>query len=176
MSLTDVNEIVADSSSTPEEISKQIKEEQAKELSYIVEAGSAADLRIKYLAKKNEYKIALDDGSKRTVRRQPLSARKNKEIEDFRTGFTNNRNVSEQNPIKIGDKEFTNRSDILFEAYVKTAEYCLGLSKNDYDSAIWEDDDILVQEDIWGIRSIVEACLLRAVHGQAHFHNPSKTS
>ena len=184
MSLSEINEAVADSTNNDnndpttqtEILNKAIKEEQAKELSYILEAGSASAERIKYLAKKNKYKIALDNGSKKTVTRIPLSARKNKEIEDIRTAFATNRFVTKDNPVKIGSKTFTNRSDILFEAYKKTAEYCLNISEKEYETVIWEDFDEYIEEDVWGLRSIVEACLLRAVHGIAHFRQPSKSS
>lgn len=159
-----------------DEITKQIREEQDAELSYTRESSKASSERSKYLAKQNSYTIMMGNGQPKTVKRMPLSAKRNKEIEDLRSAFMTYKDTSEDKPITINGKEFKSRSDILFEAYKKTANYCLGLTDEEHDDAIWEDDDEYVKKGIFGTRSIIEGCLLRAVHGIAHFSQPSKTS
>jgi hypothetical protein len=167
---------VSDTIQGNDDLTKQIQEKQEEELSYIKEASNASDERTKYLAKKNKYIIAFDDGSKRTLTRKPLSNKKNREIDDLRTAFANIRYIDPEKPVKVGDKEFTSVGAIVYEAFLKTAEYCLGLTAEEYDNAIAEDDDDLIEQDIWGTRSVLLACLVKAVHGQAYFHKPSKTS
>ena len=159
-----------------DELSKQILEKQSQELSYMTEASKASDERTKYLAKKNSYTIVFDDGTRRTVQRKGLSNKKNKEIDDLRTAFALTNRIDPDKPLKVAGYEFTSVGDIVFTAFQKTAEYCLGLTAEEYDNAIAEDDEELVKEDVWGTRSIILACLVRAVHGLAYFHNPSKSS
>jgi hypothetical protein len=164
-----------------QQLIQEIQEEKEEQLSYILDASKASKQRLEYLAKKNEYNVQFDDGSVRTIKRKPLSAKKNKEIEDLRAAFSSSRKYENEfeekgKKIKVNEQEFNNRSDILFEAYKKTAMYCLGLTEQEYDSLIWEDIEELEEKDIFGIKSIVEACLMRTVHGIAYFHQPSKTS
>lgn len=164
-----------------EQIIQEIQEEKQEQLSYILDASKASKQRLEYLAKKNEYKIQFDDGSIRTVKRKPLSAKRNKEIEDLRSAFSSSRKYEDEyeekgQQININGQKFNTRVDILFEAYKKTAIYCLGLTEDEYDSVIWEDDEQLEKDDIFGIKSIVEACLMRTVHGIAYFRQPSKNT
>lgn len=166
-------------STTTQEQNQAIKEEQKKELSYILEASQADDKRTKYLAKKNEYIIMFDDGHTETFKRKPLSSKKNKEIDDLRSAFINNRfgrssnsSSKDDSKIVINGKEFQTQNDVLFEAYSLTAQYCLGMTSDQYDSGIWEDDPELMAQGIFGLRSVLTACLLRAVHGIAYFHPP----
>lgn len=153
---------------------QEIKEEQQKELSYIMEASQADDKRTKYLAKKNEYRILFDDGHEETFKRKPLSSKKNKDIDDLRSAFINNRFGKNKDGTKIivNGREFETQNDVLFEAYRLTAEYCLGMTADQYDSGIWEDDPEWMEKDIYGLRSVLTACLLRAVHGIAYFRPP----
>lgn len=157
-----------------DEISKSIKTEQEKEISYILEASQADDKRTKYLAKKNEYNIVFDDGHTEIFKRKPLSSKKNKEIDDLRSAFINNRfgKSKDGSKIIVNGREFENQSDVLFEAYKITAEYCLGMTSEQYDNAIWEDDPQYMDQDTYGLRSILTSCLLRAVHGIAYFPQP----
>ena len=129
-----------------------------------------------YLAKKNKFGIAFDDGSTRFVDRKPLSNKKNREIDDLRTAFATIVTIDPEKPVKIGDYSFTSVNDIVYTAFQKTAEYCLGLTEKEYDEAITEDYDEYIEKDVWGTRSIILACLVKAVHGQAYFHPPSKSS
>ncbi len=161
--------------SQPEDqISQAIKEEKQKEVSYIIEASQIDDKRSKYLAKKNEYKVAFDDGSINTFKRRPLSVRKNKEIDDLRSVFLLNMRDAESKgqKIKVSGQEFDNVNDVLFEAFKRTASYCLGIEPKAYENAIWEDDPEYMKEGIYGLRSVLAACLLRAVHGVAYFPQP----
>lgn len=158
-----------------DEITQRIKQAEDKELSYIMEASQADDKRTKFLAKKNEYKIIFDDGKEEIFKRKPLSSKKNKEIDDLRSAFINNRygkTSDGTNRIVVNGRFFENQSDVLFEAYRMTAEYCLGMTSDQYDSAIWEDDPEFMDRDIYGLRSVLTACLLRAVHGIAYFPRP----
>lgn len=164
-----------------DQLAQAIKEEKQEQLSYILDASKASKQRLEYLAKKNEYKLQFDDGSIKTFKRKPLSAKRNKEIDDLRTAFSSSRKYEDEyeakgQPIIVNGQKFNTRTDILFEAYKKTAIYCLGLTENEYDSVIWEDDEELEKDDIFGIKSIVEACLMRTVHGIAYFRQPSKNT
>lgn len=157
-----------------DQLAQAIKEEKQKEVSYIMEASQIDDKRSKYLAKKNEYKVLFDDGSIETFKRKPLSVRKNKEIDDLRSVFlTTMRDVENKTQkIRVGDQEFDNVNDVLFEAFKRTASYCLGIDNDSYEVAIWEDDPEYMKQDVYGLRSILAACLLRAVHGVAYFPQP----
>lgn len=161
-----------------DELGKNIKAEQQKEVSYIVEASQADDKRTKFLAKLNEYNIAFEDGSSKTFKRKPLSSRKNKEIDDLRSTFSSYRfdnnkgDRGDNKKIKVNNEEFDNVSDVLYEAFKRTAKYCLGMTDEEYDSAIWEDDQAYLDQGIYGLRSILAGCLMRAVHGIAYFRQP----
>ena len=159
-----------------DDLTKQILEKQNQELSYMREASKASDERTKYLAKKNSYTIVFDDGTRKTVNRKGLSNKKNREIDDLRTAFATTTKIDPEKPLKVAGYEFISVGDIVFTAFQKTAEYCLGLTAEEYDEAIAEDEDELIKDDVWGTRSIILACLVRAVHGQAYFHQPSKSS
>jgi hypothetical protein len=156
---------------TDDELKQTIKDTQDKEISYILEASQIDDKRSKYLAKKNEYKIIFEDGKEETFKRKPLTSKKNKEIDDLRSAFASNR-LETKTKVKVNGKEFDNIQDVLYEAFKKTAEYCLGLTADQYDSGIWEDDPEYMKKDIYGLRSVLGACLLRAVHGVAYFPQP----
>jgi|SRR5687767_1700202 len=157
--------------STDDELKKEIKDNQEKEISYILEASQIDDKRSKFLAKLNEYKIAFEDGSSDTFKRKPLSSKKNKEIDDLRSAFASHRGDT-KGKIKINGQEFDNTNDVLYEAFKKTAVYCLGMTEKQYDSGIWEDDPDYMEKGIYGLRSILGACLLRAVHGTVYFPQP----
>jgi hypothetical protein len=164
-----------------EQLIQEIQNEKEEQLGYILEAGKAAKQRVEYLAKQNEYKIAFDDGKTKTVKRKPLSAKKNKEIEDLRSAFTSSKNYEDEyekagKKFTVHGQEFDGRADILFEAYKKCAIYCLGVTEKEYDSMIWEDDEEQEKKGVFGIKSIIEACMMRTVHGIAYFHQPSKSS
>ena len=164
-----------------QELIQEIQDEKEQQLGYILEAGKASKQRVEYLAKQNEYKIAFDDGKTRTIKRKPLSAKKNKEIEDLRSGFSSSKNYEEEyekegKKFKVSGQEFDTRADILFEAYKKCAMHCLGVTEKEYDSMIWEDDEEQEKKGVFGIKSIIEACMMRSVHGTAYFHQPSKST
>lgn len=165
-----------DQTTVQEDEIKQIKND---EVSYILETSRIDDKRSKFLAKKNEYKVIFDDGKEETFKRKPLSSRKNKEIDDLRSSFIINQRgagigggTTTTTKIKVNGKVFDNANDLLFEAYRLTAIYCLGMTDNQYDSAIWEDEPEYMDKGIYGLRSILTACLLRAVHGVAYFPQP----
>jgi len=155
-----------------DQISKDISDAKEQEMTYVLEISQTDEKRSKYLAKKNEYKIIYDDGKEETVTRKPLSSRKNKEIDDLRIAYFNNRTSNDK--IMALGKEYDTANDILYEAFKRTAMYCLGLTAAQYDMAIWEDHPDYMKRDIFGLRSILAACLLRAVHGVAYFLPPSK--
>jgi hypothetical protein len=168
-------------SSQQEELIQEIQDEKEQQLGYILDAGKASKQRVEYLAKQNEYKVAFDNGKTRSIKRKPLSAKKNREIEDLRSAFTSSRNYEDEyekagKKFKVSGQEFDNRADILFEAYKKCAIYCLGVTEDEYDSMIWEDDEEQEKKGVFGIKSIIEACMMRSVHGTAYFHPPSKSS
>lgn len=154
-----------------DELSQTIKQTQDNEISYILEASQIDDKRSKYLAKLNEYIIIFEDGKEETFKRKPLSSKKNKEIDDLRSAFAANR-LDTKTKLTVNGKTFNNLNDVLYEAFEKTAMYCLGLTKVQYDTAIWEDFPEYMDRGIYGLRSILGACLLRAVHGVAYFPQP----
>ena len=155
-----------------DELKDNIKDEQQKEISYILETSRIDDKRSKFLAKQNQYKIMFDDGQEATFKRRPLSSRKNKEIDDLRSSFVANQRMARGEKVKINGKTYESTNDLLFEAYKLTALYCLGLTAEQYDSGIWEDDPEYMDRGVFGLRSILTACLLRAVHGVAYFPQP----
>jgi hypothetical protein len=79
---------------------------------------------------------------------------------------------SKGHKIKVAGSEFDNVNDVLFEAFRRTADYCLGIEGDEYENAIWEDDPDHMEKDVYGLRSVLAACLLRAVHGVAYFPQP----
>ena len=149
---------------------QEIREEQQKELSYIMEVSKINEQRTKYLAKKNEFKIAFEDGKDEKFTRKPLSSKKNREIDELRSNFT-----LRGTNIKVNGKTYPDSNAVLHEAYKKTAEYCLGLTEEQYDSAIWEDFPEYMDKDIYGLQSILVSCWIRAIHGVAYFPQASKT-
>ena len=153
-----------------DQFKESIKEEQQKEISYILETSRIDDKRSKFLAKKNEYQVIFDDGKVQTFKRKPLSSRKNKEIDDLRSAFISSQRSSSSSSITnilgggkkttVNGKEFDNYNDLLFEAYKLTAMYCLGMTEKQYDASIWEDEPEYMDRGIYGLRSILTACLL----------------
>lgn len=152
------------------EAGQEIREAQEKELSYIMEVNKINEQRSKYLAKKNEFKIMFDNGKDETFTRKPLSAKKNREIDELRSNFT-----KPGTNIKINGKTYQDGYAILHESYKKTAEYCLGLTADQYDSAIWEDFPEYMDRDIYGLQSILMSCWIRSIHGVAYFPHASKS-
>ena len=156
-----------------DELSKNIQEQREREISYIIETQQTDEKRNKYLAKKNEYNILFEDGKVKTFKRRPLGTKKNKEIDDLRIAYFNNRERTDK--ITALGVEYETPNDVLYEAFKRTAMYCLGMTSEEYDQSIWEDDqDYMRDKDVFGLRSILAACLLRAVHGVAYFPPPSK--
>src|SRR5688572_29981573 len=90
-----------------DELKQTIKDNQEKQISYVLEASQIDDKRSKFLAKLNEYKIAFEDGSTDTFKRKPLSSRKNKEIDDLRSAFASHRGDI-KSTIKVNGQEFEN--------------------------------------------------------------------
>jgi hypothetical protein len=163
-----------------QELVQEIQDEKEQQLGYILDASKASKQRVEYLAKQNEYTIAFDDGTTRSIKRKPLSAKKNREIEDLRSAFTSSKNYEDEyekqgKKFTVNGQEFNNRADILFEAYKKCAIHCLGVTEQEYESMIWEDDEEQEKKGVFGIKSIIEACMMRSVHGTAYFRQPSKS-
>jgi hypothetical protein len=104
-----------------------------------------------YLNKLNEFKIEFDGGIVKRLERKPLSSKNIKEVERIRTNSTS--------------------FNALIASYKILALHGLGISKPDeFDSAIWEDDPKLIQSDkIFGLKSVLDACLLRAINGIAYY-------
>ena len=112
-----------------------------------------------YLNKINEFKIEFDGGISKTFERRPLSSRNIKEIERVRT-----RGLSSSTTI-------ISQFDVLFASYQLIARYGLGISDgNEFDSAIWEDDPELIEKHkVYGLRSVLDAILLRSINGIAYY-------
>lgn len=104
-----------------------------------------------YLYKINEFKIEFDGGVVKRLDRKPLSSKNIKEIERIRTN----------------SKSF----NALLISYRILARYGLGISTdNEFDSAIWEDDTELIQKyKVFGLKSVLDACFLRAINGIAYY-------
>jgi hypothetical protein len=58
-----------------QELVQEIQDEKEQQLGYILDASKASKQRVEYLAKQNEYTIAFDDGTTRSIKRKPLSAK-----------------------------------------------------------------------------------------------------
>ena len=107
-----------------------------------------------YLQKQNEFKIEFDGGRTKVFQRQPLSSKRIREIQNIQ-------DVSES--FSAGRR--------LLTVYRLCAKYCLGITNDiEFESAILEDDPDRVQsQKIFGLKSVLDACLLRAVHGIAYY-------
>ena len=116
-----------------DDLSKQILEKQSQELSYMTEATQASEERTKYLAKKNSYTIAFDNGTKQTFPRKGLSNKKSREIDELRTAFATITHIDPEKPLKIQNYTFTTIGDVVYTAFQKTLEYCLGLTPEQFD-------------------------------------------
>lgn len=108
-----------------------------------------------YLNKLNEFKVEFDGGIVKRLERKPLSSKNIKEVERIRASWSSS----------------SSHFDILFASYRVLARYGLGISTQDeFDCAIWEDDPELVQKHkVFGLKSVLDACLLRAMNGIAYY-------
>ncbi|MGD1837503.1 MAG: hypothetical protein ACPKPY_05535 [Nitrososphaeraceae archaeon] len=169
-----------DNNFTNNNINNQINEEkkspQKKEIEYILEAASASKQITSYLAKKDNFWIQFDDGTKKEFERKPLSTKQNKEIEKLRNIYTNFSYYEQDGHVIFNGKEYRDNIDVLYNGLYKLiAKYSLSIhSDEEFDSAIWENDANLIKEDIWGLKSVLEGVLLRNIGGLAYFRQPSK--
>ena len=106
-----------------------------------------------YLQKQNQFRIEFDGGRTKVFQRQPLSSKRIREIQNIQ-------DVTES--YSAGRR--------LLSVYRLCAKYCLGITNDiEFESAIWEDDPDLQSQKIFGLKSVLDACLLRAVHGIAYY-------
>jgi hypothetical protein len=104
-----------------------------------------------YLNKLNEFNIEFDGGVIKTLERRPLSSKNIREVERIR-----------QKAVSF---------DTLIKSYQLLARYSLGIAmQEEFDSAIWEDDPELIQQSkVYGLKSVLDACILRAINGIAYY-------
>ena len=106
-----------------------------------------------YLQKQNEFRIEFDGGRTKVFQRQPLSSKRIREIHNIQ-------DISES--FSAGRR--------LLSVYRLCAKYCLNITNDiEFESAIWEDDPDLQSQKIFGLKSVLDACLLRAVHGIVYY-------
>lgn len=104
-----------------------------------------------YLLKKNEFVIGFKDLSTKVYDRLPLSTRRFREI------------------VKLTN-ESDSKPSLHFTIYEKIAEYCLNISEEDFYNAIWESTiELEIQNNIFGLKQILEANIHRYVYGVAYF-------
>lgn len=104
-----------------------------------------------YLQKQNEFRIEFDGGRTKVFQRQPLSSRKIREIQNIQR-------ITES----AGRR--------LLSVYRLCAKHCLDITNDiEFESAIWEDDPDLTNQKIFGLKSVLDACLLRATNGIAYY-------
>jgi hypothetical protein len=108
-----------------------------------------------YLNKINEFKIEFDGGIVKKFERKPLSSKNIKEVERIRNNTSS----------------YPSHFDALFASYQLIARHSLGIStQEEFDSAILEDDPELIEKDkVFGLKSVLDACLLRSINGIAYY-------
>jgi hypothetical protein len=113
-----------------------------------LESTTTIDINRFYLYKKNEFRIEFEGNKARIFQRLPLSSKDLREIQRLQDSNTK-----------------------VFDRYRLSAKYSLGITDPIvFESAIWEDDPYLVKEkDVFGLRSVLDACMMRAIHGIAYF-------
>lgn len=105
-----------------------------------------------YLNKINEFKIEFDGGIVKILERRPLTSKNIREIQRIR--------------------QKSSSFDALFISYQLLARYSLDISTQDeFDSAIWQDDPELIEQKdkVFGLKSVLDACMLRAINGIAYY-------
>jgi hypothetical protein len=107
-----------------------------------------------YLQKQNKFKVEFDGGKTKVFQRQPLSSKRIREIQNLQ-------DITESSP--AGTR--------LLSVYRLCANYCLNITNDiEFESAIWQDDPDLTQtQQIFGLKSVLDACLLRSTHGIAYY-------
>lgn len=130
---------------------------------------------LEFLVKKESFNIQFDDGSVKIFHRKPLSSKRMKEIEDLSNLFSTflTQFDTKIKGVEFKGKVYHSKTDILFERYRLLAKFALGMSDEQFDEALWEDDPELTKKDIFGLRSILDACIMRTIHGIVYFHQPS---
>ena len=149
-----------------------------KPKTYEEEVETATEERLKYLAKKNVYLLQyIDDNGNEEVReyqRKPLKSKHIQEITMLRNHAAGFGLFGTNRPI-IANKTYTDPNTMVFDAFRLTAKYSLGIEDDkEYDNLVWEDDEDLNKQDIWGLKSVLEATIKRGVRGGAFFTLPSK--
>ena len=157
----------------------EIRQEQKKEAAYILEADNANKQIATYLAKKNSYWIQFGDGTKKEFDRKPLTQRQNKEIDKLKHMFLNYYMYKDKKDgtVTFNGSTYSDRIDLLYDGFYKAAvKHTLGLTDEQFEDAYWDDDEKLIQQDIWGLRSVINGITLRNTNGIAYFRQPSKNS
>lgn len=157
---------------------EQQKKKQEEPKTYDDEVELATEERLKYLAKKNVYLLKyIDDKGNEEIReyqRKPLKTKHIKQITNLRNHAAGFGLFGTNKPV-ISNKTYTDPNTMIFDAFFVTAKYSLGIeSEEEYDNLVWEDDQELNKQDIWGLKSVLEASIKRGVRGGAFFTLPSK--
>ena len=77
----------------------------------------------------------------------------------------------------MGENTFHSIREIAMFLYQKTLEYCLRMSKEDFDIASFRSNGKLAAEkDIYGTLHVADACIDVEMKTYAYFQNPSKSS
>lgn len=143
---------------------------------YIDLVNTAKTEKAKYLAAKEKFKIIKEDGTVKDVDRKPINNRKLFQIQKLRNAaidFDSNKSEKGIDKVTIDGKEYTDPLDMQYDSQVLMAKYILGIEPEEYDDFIYEDDDSRTEKDEFGLRSVLDGCLLRAIHGSSFFHQSS---
>lgn len=145
--------------------------------SYIDLVNTAKTEKAKYLATKEKFKLIRLDGTVKECDRKPINNKKLFDIQKLRNAaveFDINKDKKGIDKVTVLGKEYTDPLDLQYDSQVLMAKYILGIeTEEEYDSFIYEDDDTRTEKDEFGLRSVLDGCLLRAIHGSSFFHQAS---
>ena len=146
-------------------------------IDYFDMVSSARSERAKYLAKKNVYKIYNSEKDEIVeYQRFPLNSKQMREVQTLRMAAINFDSEPSKKKV-IGGTIYEDSTTMYFDAFRLMAKYGLHITDdNEYDSLNYEDDEELEKKDVWGLRAVLEGCLLRGTHGNAYFQDPSKSA
>lgn len=146
-------------------------------IDYFDLVSNARSERAKYLAKKNVYKMYNSETNEIVeYQRFPLNSKQMREVQSLRMASLNFDSEATKKKI-INGITYEDSTTMYFDAFRLMAKYGLHITDdNEYDSLNYEDDEELEKQDVWGLRAVLEGCLLRSTHGNAYFHNPSKSA
>ena len=157
---------------------KPVEQKPTKPKTFEEEVEIAKDERKKYLAKKNVYSLMYVDGDGneeiREYPRKPLKTKYIQQIINLRNSATTFGLFGKTKQV-IAGITYTDPNTMVLDSFRLMAKHALGITDDkEYENLIWEEEEEMNKQDIFGLNSVLEACLLRGIKGGAFFTLPSK--